>query len=404
MAQLSLKQAWDAAQAAVIAGDAETLERVLRDHPELSRHIPPAYVPSGPGPQYRDTARAIIAREQQFESFADFQAHCEAARAPGSAVVRFEAAVEAIISGDFATLDRLLHDDPELIRARSGRTHHSTLLHYVGANGIEGFRQKTPANAVAITERLLAAGADVNAEAGMYGGGSTTLGLVATSIHPLQAGVQLELMELLLRHGARIEQRPGEAVHGCLANGRREAAELLAARGAFLDFENAAGVGRIDIVEQGYDAAGKLKPGISAKQLNAAFAWACQFGRTAVVECMVRHGIPLADPLPHDGQTGLHWAAYGGHADTVRVLLAHGAPVAIRDGSFDGTPLGWAVYGWGESGERSKTRQYHEVVEQLVAAGATLDPGWLDEDDRGFPLREMIRADARMAAALKAFL
>jgi len=39
------------------------------------------------------------------------------------------------------------------------RRHHATLLHYVGANGIESFRQKTPANAVDIARLLLDAGA-----------------------------------------------------------------------------------------------------------------------------------------------------------------------------------------------------------------------------------------------------
>lgn len=61
---------------------------------------------------------------------------------------------------------RLLHDHPELVRARSTREHRSTLLHYVSANGVEDFRQKTPKNILDITKLLLTAGADVNAESG----------------------------------------------------------------------------------------------------------------------------------------------------------------------------------------------------------------------------------------------
>jgi len=71
---------------------------------------------------------------------------------------------------------------------RSTRDHHSTLLHYVSANGVEDFRQKTPPNIVEITNLLLDAGAEVDAESDAYGGGCTTLGLVATSVHPEQAG------------------------------------------------------------------------------------------------------------------------------------------------------------------------------------------------------------------------
>ena len=73
----------------------------------------------------------------------------------------FEAAVDAIVGGDVAALARLLHDHPELARARSTRAHRSTLLHYVSANGVEDFRQKTPANILEITKLLLKAGADV---------------------------------------------------------------------------------------------------------------------------------------------------------------------------------------------------------------------------------------------------
>ena len=152
-------------------------------------------------------------------------------------VANFEAAADAIVSGDIATLRALLREHPGLARARSTREHRSTLLHYVSANGVEDFRQITPQNIVEITKLLLDAGADVNAESEAYGGGSTTLGLAATSIHPEQAGVQIELLELLLARGAEIE-KPGltgnqhSAVWGCLANGQGRAARFFADRGA----------------------------------------------------------------------------------------------------------------------------------------------------------------------------
>ena len=59
----------------------------------------------------------------------------------------FELAADAIVSGDTDTLTRLLDANPELIHERSTREHGCTLLHYVGANGFEGFRQKSPKNA-----------------------------------------------------------------------------------------------------------------------------------------------------------------------------------------------------------------------------------------------------------------
>ena len=148
---------WESAKEAVITGDVSALERLLRENAEwFSREQPPAYVPSGPGPHYAGAdARTIIAREHDFESFDEFARHLEARNNPASLVSQFESAVEAIISGDLTTLERLLRLNPALVRARSARRHHATLLHYVGANGVEGFRQKTPKNAVKVAEMLL---------------------------------------------------------------------------------------------------------------------------------------------------------------------------------------------------------------------------------------------------------
>ena len=215
---------WESAQNAVIKGDVSTLERLLRENAEwFSQRQPPAYVPSGPRPHYADAdAQTIIAREHDFESFDAFAKYLEARNSRNSLTSQFESAVDAVVGGDLATLDRLLRANAELIRARSTRRHHATLLHYIGANGVEGFRQKTPPNAVKVAEMLLKGGAEVDAVAEMYGG-STTLGLVATSIHPWLAGVQDALMEILLDHGHRptfppdMRQTPTNAV----TSGRR---------------------------------------------------------------------------------------------------------------------------------------------------------------------------------------
>jgi len=97
------------------------------------------------------------------------------------------------------------------------------------------------------------------------------------------------------------------------------------------------------------------------------FAWACEFGRTSVVEFLLEKSINIDTRLKHDGQTGLHWAAYGGHEETVKALLRRGAPVDAKDESYGGTPLGWALYAWGNATE-SKVRRghYYEAVTLLI--------------------------------------
>src|ERR1700685_4076056 len=149
-------------------------------------------------------AQFIIARAQGFESWSRLARHLEAIARANSPVNHFELAVDAIVIGDIATLKQLLHQNSGLTRAHSTRRHRATLLHYISANGVEGYRQKTPKNIVQIAKTLLRAGADVNAVCDVYDG-ATTLGLAASSIHPERAGVQNELLQVLLDCGAQTE-------------------------------------------------------------------------------------------------------------------------------------------------------------------------------------------------------
>src|SRR5689334_1392798 len=103
-------------------------------------------------------ARAIIAGVHHFESWADFTKHIRALNRKDSATAQFEAAADAIVSGDAETLRKLLRANPELIRMRSSREHRATLLHYAGSNGVEQYRQRCPRNIVRITKILLDAG------------------------------------------------------------------------------------------------------------------------------------------------------------------------------------------------------------------------------------------------------
>jgi ankyrin repeat protein len=268
---------------------------------------------------------------------------------------------------------------------------------------VEGYHQKTPKNAPKVAEVLLKAGAEVDADLD-YGpmrkryperSGSTTLGLVATSCHPAAAGVQIALLDILLQHGAAVDGIPGgwNPLVAALHNGRGEAAAHLARRGARLDLEGAAGVGRLDVVK------GFFTKGSATKaQMQDGLMWACEYGRARVVDFLLEKGVNVRIQ-PH-GETGLHWAAYAGHADTVKTLLKWEAPANIKDKRFGGTPLGWALYGWCERPLGANHGGYYEVVARLVAAGAVVEEDWLADPDRGFPIPKKVSADRRMLAAL----
>jgi hypothetical protein len=137
---------WKSAEDALVAGNDVTLARLLREHEKMFRtEQPRSSWFGGLTPDYKDgDARTIIARNHFFEGWEQFAKFASQVKDQSSSVARFERAVDAIVSGDAASLERALREQPELVRTRSVRTHHSMLLHYVGANGVEGWRQRTP--------------------------------------------------------------------------------------------------------------------------------------------------------------------------------------------------------------------------------------------------------------------
>ena len=211
--------------------------------------------------------------------------------------------------------------------------------------------------------------------------------------------MQGALIDTLLEYGANLHHE--RLVNACLGNGRGQAAEHLAKRGAPLDLEGAAGVGRLDLVKTFFNEDGSLKTNATLTQMECGFAWACQYGRTNVVEFLLGMGLKV-DVMPH-GITGLHWAAYTARVDIVKLLLERKAPIQLRDGRHRGTPLGWALHAWGDPPPEPKAepRQYCEVVALLVAAGATVDAALPADPTARSLLVEKMRADARMTAALR---
>lgn len=290
-----------------------------------------------------DDARWVIAREYAFENWDDLVKFAAAIQSD-AALQRFETAVEAVIHGDMSQLGTLIESDPELVRARSARRHHGTLLHYVAANGVENGRQRTPPNAVEIAQLLLDKGAEVDALADMYDAQCTTMSMLLSSCHPAHAGVQVQLAELLLDHGA-LMIGPGtnwkSSVMTALSFGYLPAAQAMIRRGAPIeDVSVAAGVGRLEEVRKLYPAANPL-------ERQTALALAAQHGHADVVTFLLDQGEDPNRFNPeghHSHSTPLHQAIAGGHLDVVKLLVGRGARPEIQDTLYGGTALGWAEH------------------------------------------------------------
>jgi len=224
--------------------------------------------------------------------------------APAVDPLQFERAADAVVAGDVDALRHLLDDTPDLARARSPRPHRATLLIYCGANGVEDIRQRTPANAPAIAQLLLERGADPNASCRLYGGGSTTLGLLLTSIHPRQAGVDGDLVRVLARFGAQVGV--DDLIQAIDTGARSAAAALVEAGVPIANAFAAAGVDRVEMLAD-----------------------------------FLAHGADVNGRYTGWSSTPLHAAAAMGHAEAVRLLLACGADRTLRN-VWGGTPAGTA--------------------------------------------------------------
>jgi ankyrin repeat protein len=292
---------------------------------------------------------------------------------PTDLVELFEEAADAVVDGNVAKLTALLDREPRLVHARSVREHRATLLHYTGANGTEPERQRTPPNAPAIVELLLARGSDPDAFAMFYGGGPghTTLALAVTSGFPDEAGVMPDLVRALTRGGARVDGPNGEP---SLEYALPSAWPALVEAGAAIDLVGAAQLGLIDRVRAYLTLDGALQPGARvgppkpAQQIkDDAFLAACCAKQTAVAAYLLDAGARI-DTADSERMTGLHHAVWRCDHATARMLIDRGAPLEAKN-AYGGTVLDFLV--WVLDHEKPKKGPaWRSLVDLLLDAGA----------------------------------
>lgn len=134
-----------------------------------------------------------------------------------------------------------------------------------------------------------------------------------------------------------------DALKSALWVGAMELATLLAARGAEIDLDAAAALGRIDAVR----AAIPLPLADPADAISP-WLWACRCGQVEVLGLLHDAGMPVDLHPPGEqwggiGAPGLHHAAEHGHVAAIDALLTRGADLSLVDDVHGSSALGWAA-------------------------------------------------------------
>ena len=125
--------------------------------------------------------------------------------------------------------------------------------------------------------------------------------------------------------------------------------------------------------------------------MQRGFLWACEYGRDAVVEFLLHHGVPL-ETQADTGQTALHWAVVGGQVDTIKLLLDRGAQPEAKN-ACGSTALGQALW---SALHAAAGIDYLPVIETLLKAGAQIEAGtvaWITQQKTASPSLKQRIAD-----------
>ena len=298
-------------------------------------------------------AQWVIARENGFPSWPKFQRF-----------VLFRNAVEALDTGDVATLDELLTKHKFLLTYQchvgewytEGYFAGANLLNHIAGNPI---RVPLPANIVEVTRLLLKHGAKDEVS-----DPRRTIGLLLSSRQASEAAIALKLIDLIAeQNSVVIDFQSPDILELPLENDSLQTAEELVKRGADMDIHHAAGLGRLDRVIE-------LAPTVDAHNLELALNWACKHDQTEVLKYLLSLGVDIHGGCK-SGQGGLHLAAHTGKLSTVKLLLGYQVDLEVKN-VYGGTPLGQAIW----SAINEPQPDHLAIIEALIKAGAKIDPNW----------------------------
>jgi len=261
----------------------------------------------------------------------------------------FQQAVSAIDAGDERKLKELLDAQPELATRRlyspgewltsvigdalKGFFKDPYLLWFVSEDAVRN--GKLPKNIASIASIIIEKAKSQNAE-GLQEQLDYALKLVAWSAVARDGGVQIELLDLLINSGAKINSVSNDA----LVNGNFDAAKHLLERGGKLTLSTA-------LCLEKWKDADALAVDATDDEKQFSFVLAALNGKVTAVSKAISYGVDINKPSNHlySHGTPLHHAVWSGSLDTVKLLINAGANLHAKDTAWNGTPLDWAEYG-----------------------------------------------------------
>jgi len=278
----------------------------------------------------------------------------------------FQEAVACIDAGNVTELERRLADHPRLVRDRlsapgawlrdkvggalDGFFRQPYLLWFVAEDPTRNNR--LPPNIAEVARTIIEA-ARRDPRIDLRDQLNYALLLVGWSGVAHAAGVQIELIDVLLDAGASPDGIPNNA----LVNGHVAAAEHLVQRGAPLTLPVALCLGR-------WEDAERLAQTANAEEKQFSLVLAALNGQAKALATLIDLGVDVNAPCPnlYPHGTPLHHAVCSGSLDAVAVLVEAGAALDTPDTAWHGTPLGWAMH---YQEERPQDGRYPRIAEYL---------------------------------------
>jgi uncharacterized protein len=211
------------------------------------------------------------------------------------------------------------------------------------------------------------------------------------SFELLQAGDADGLRRLLEQNPAASEARDPTGVSllmHSIYRGRRDLAELIAAKKKALDIFEAASLGRLDRLHQCLGDASATSIDSRSKDGFTALHFACFFGQPEAARLLIESGAAVDAVAANPMQVmPLHSAASVRNLEAARLLLAHGAPVNARQQG------GWVpIHAAAQNGDRP-------MVELLLTNNA--DPKLTNDQGKTAALVAREKAHEEIAALLE---